>query len=222
MPHNGAMPHSHYHPDTRAPTVGPPLFTRVTRHPQTPYKGYLVSTFAYDNLIDDAAQHGWLLHESLTTAGLVHYIAAVFNFPHPAQEWVDTRPQYLIDESLRRLGLPTPADPSSTPVPGPPSASAPRPQAFGLWWDPDMISTGDRRIRNFSARAFPTDLMAQTATRLGIVCDPAHRVARLTPHSLCSTFLEAWGQRNITPTYQPTRPKPLRYRNRKPKGDILW
>jgi hypothetical protein len=117
MPHNGAMPHSHYHPDTRAPTVGPPLFTRVTRHPQTPYKGYLVSTFAYDNLIDDAAQHGWLLHESLTTAGLVHYIAAVFNFPHPAQEWVDTRPQYLIDESLRRLGLPTP--PTRRPSPRP-------------------------------------------------------------------------------------------------------
>lgn len=171
-----------------------------------------ISQPAFSALQTMAANAAFKWPDSRTAKGLSAYIRAVF--ARPTQQWVDTRPRWMIEESERRLD---------------PQYDKARKRAFRhdtphvpMWWDPDLISADNPRIqRLFYAEDLPVEAIRALALPLGIGDPRAHEL-RDSDHSITASFLEAWGQGHIKPTEEPHNQRAPQYRWRPAPRELVW
>jgi hypothetical protein len=167
-----------------------------------------VSDDAYAALIADARRAGFLRADSRTAKGLSIYISAVFdtNPPHDPSSWQDTRPEWMQAESALRLD---PANDDPRRIARKDAGLRPNHahQTLPIWWDKEAAFP--RPVRWFTYATLPIQAMRLLAVTRGIT-HPFHLTFDDRPTSIVSNVLEAWGQRCITPAYEPKAPPKTR------------
>jgi hypothetical protein len=221
----------------RRPKLPYEVAVRPDARPSTIAVVVRLSDYAYNALWQEAVTYGYVKGASSRARGLVGYL---YNLANPAQEWMDVRPQHLVDLSTRLLDPAYDLDrrrgAERTPTflfdpdlqrahPYPPRnttsgrmahrarASAERtPGArHAIWWDPDV--TGPRKPRRLAGgdEGLPVQYYASLAMRFGIAAPHARDLKPNHPMILASDALEAIGQGHLKPSVSFHNPNPPPY-----------
>lgn len=201
-----------------------PIGTQPPR-PTPPLTQIVLSDTAWHTLTQRAITGGYVRKESSYPRGMIYYLQALTN---PAQEWTDTRPDYLVELSTKLVdpafdnqrrkyhegsvtSLFSPELPLAERLTGP---------HHPIWWDPDL--DGVRRKRTFILSQFPFTYYSMLALRF-MIGDPYSSTFKTSVKTLAANAVEAIGRGSLTPSIEPINAHPPKSPpSRKRPVEIQW